>query len=825
MSIILYFMKPTVRLLAGASLCAIFSTGSAQAQTNIALGKTVTPSTPSNYALTKDKNPAQLTDGKYASAAFNAEHRTASLWIQPGSITWRVRRDPIVITIDLEKIVPISGLSLSTAAGAAGVQFPAFAGVAVSDDGKTWHYQGNLINLSRKNGVPAVEGYSKFRFTTRDLQTKGRYIALSIQQTPYTVTDEIEVYSGDEAWLARPVRGKELADPAQMKDLAAGAIADGFVQRRLDNDINTLRKLVDESSIPVTRKSALQVRLNDAAAKNDHMEYTGGSGKTILPLNAEHRSIMAVHGELLAEQGVRPLSVWKQHRYDWLPLISKPETGQDVSLDFSLLRNQFRSDALLLTNASGSEKTVQLQLQNPPANAQAGWLQVAGASWTDTYQGIPVADALLPLTQNQGRFEVKIPAGFTSKLWLTVDSSKLAAGEYTSTLVVDGQSIPLRLAVTPTAMQRPRLSLGTWDYTDPKSIVGTASRGLNPKNYAAAFELMKSHYVDSPWAGRSILPWPKATDFDANGQLKVPLDFSDFDKWVAGWPHARNFFIFVNAKEKENFGGAVRGTPAFNARLGNWAKAVVEHLKAKNIDPGKLSLLINDEAGIIGEWQDDVIADWARAIKAVAPELTLLSDPVWRRPDLQKNQDAITLMDQLMPNTQIYTVAPSQVADFFRKQRDSGKDLWLYSCTGPVRMFNPQQYYRGQAWRVFQMGGKGMGFWSFGDIGGAPTTWHDYQISQSFSPAFVDEDTVYSSVKWEAVREGVQDFEELSMLRDAVNSSTNTVLKAEAEAVLSEALKAVTATRTNDFWQLEKNPNLADGELKKVRTMLAKFKA
>jgi len=816
-------MKVTATLIVALAAASI-SSHCAIAQTNIALDKKVTTSTPSNYALTKDKNPAQLADGKYAGAVFDAQHQTASLWVQPGSITWRAGKDPIVVTIDLEKVSPISGVSLSTAAGAAGVQFPAFVGIAVSDDGKAWHYQGNLMSLSRKNGVPKLEGYSKFRFATRDLQTRGRYIAFSILQTPYTVLDEIEVYSGDDAWLNRAVGGKELAGTAEMKDLAAASIVSNFEQRRLDADIKTLRELLGESTLPVAKKSVLEARLAEAAVKNDRQEFAEGGGKTLLPINTEHRDVMAVYGELLAAQGVKPLTVWKQHRYAWLPLLAKPEKGQ-AELQFSMLRNQFRSDALLLTNASGSEKTVQLQLQNPPRNAQAGWLQVATAAWTDTYQGTPIADALLPVANVQGRYAIKVPAGFTGKVWLTVDSSKLAPGNYSSTLAVDGENVPLRLAVSPIAMQRPRLSLCAWDYTDPKSMRGSASRGVNAKNYPAAFELMKSHYVDSPWAGRSILPWPTANDFDANNQLKAPLSFIDFDQWVAEWPHARNFFVFVSAKEKETFGGASRGTTVFNARLGNWAKAVIAHLKSKNIAPGKLSLLIHDEPGLQGDWQDDVIADWARAIKAGAPEMTLLSDPVWKRPDQQKNQDAITLMDQLMPNTQNYATSVPAVWEYFRKQRDSGKDLWLYSCASPARMFNPQQYYRGQAWRVFSMGGKGMGFWAFGDIGTAPTTWHDYQIARSYSPAFIDKETVYNSIHWDAVREGVQDFEELAMLRDAIASTANAALKTQAQAVLDEAVKAVTATRTNDFWNNEKDPELADGQLRKVQAMLDKLKA
>jgi hypothetical protein len=172
---------------------------------------------------------------------------------------------------------------------------------------------------------------------------------------------------------------------------------------------------------------------------------------------------------------------------------------------------------------------------------------------------------------------------------------------------------------------------------------------------------------------------------------------------------------------------------------------------------------------------------------------------------------------------QIYNSSPKEVWDYFQHQHAAGKQLWFYACTGPVRLFNPQHYYRDQAWRVFSVDGKGMGFWAFCDIGGAPSAWNDYQIPTSFAPAFLDTNTVYDSIHWDAVREGVEDFEELAMLRDAIQKTGNAVLKPQAQAVLDEAVKAVTDTETTDFWQKENQPDLTDQQLQNVRRMLEKM--
>lgn len=795
---------------------ALTLTSCANAQTNIALNKKITTNIPSNYALTKDKNPAQLVDGKYAGSEHDAANNTSSLWVQKGAITWSGNK-LVTFTIDLGEQMPISGICYSTAAGSAAVQFPSFAGIAVSDDAKSWFYQGDLISLSSKNGTPELGKYTKYRFATHDLKTKGRYVALAVKQTPYLVTDEIEVYSGDSAWLALPVTGKAVSSPEAMQGFAATAAEETFIKRRVSDDIKTIRQKITYSALPAARKSTFMAQLDDAAAENDAFTLTDDYVSTRLPINATHQKAMSVYGDFLSAEKVAPIAIWKEHRYAWTPFIAAPPTQQKPALDIAMLGNQFRSDALLVTNASAAPKTVQVSVQNPPKNAQEGWLQISQAAWTDTYQGFPVTDALLPVENG----EVTIPAGFTQKLWLTVDSSKVPAGDYKSTFVVDGKAVPFRINVSQIAMQRPRLSLTVWDYTDPKSLRSGGSRGITPQSVVGARNLMQSHFVDSPWATRGILPFPKATDFDAQNTLKTSLDLADFDKWLSEWPDARNYFVFISAGKNEGFGGAKPDTPEFQQRLGSWAKVLSAHMRSKNLDPGKLALLLVDEPHIA--WQDDVTANWAKAINATAPELTLISDPVWKDPQAASHQPALSQMDILMPNVQNYYARDKAVHEYFQNQRKDGKSLWFYQCISPSRLFNPQQYHRGQAWRVFSIGGDGMGFWSFGDLGGVKTSWNDYRIPQSFTPAFIDKDTAHNSVHWEAVREGVQDFEELAMLRDAIAKTTNIAQKASAQKVLDTAVSAVTSTRTNDNWYSEKTSDYTDAQLQNVRRELEKL--
>jgi hypothetical protein len=782
---------------------------------NIALGKTVTFNKAPNYKYCTDPDDqVQLTDGKYGSAGDLQEtQKTRAIWVQKGTVGWQFVA-PVIITIDLGSVQPISGASYSTGAGVAGVAWPAAIYLAVSDDNKTWRAVGDLAVLSRENGTPPAQGYATFRYMTHNLHATGRYISFAVMATPMVFVDEIEVYKGDDAWLNQPPQGEVISN---LKDYANASLIRSAAQRRLYDDIGVIKKEVENSTLSASRKSTFIARLNQDENKAAQMPQLGRDFKTILPLDGTHRDILAVRGELLAAQGLAPLTVWKMHRYARLPFWAKPTTKENPQLQFSMLRDQFRSDSLLLTNAGGQPKKVTLQLKNAPKNAQKDWLQIYSVAWTDTSDGTPVASALIPVEEKNTLYEVDVPAGMTRKMWFTVDSSKVPAGDYKSTFAItsgDYHSIvPMTLDVSPITMNTPRLSLGVWDYTNGKGLYG-----ITPQNRVAAVAMMRSHYVNTPWANSGALPWPEAGAFDAQGNWKVKPDFSNLDQWIAMWPGAKRYMVFANVPAY--FAGAKMDTPEFNQRVGSWAKVLSAHIAELGLRPQQLGICLVDEPH--AEAQDAIIATWSKAIKAAAPELTLFSDPAWPSPNRTKIQDAITTMDIVCPNLPRFITGGAPVQKYFSNLCDHGKELWFYQASGPSWQFDPQLYYRYQAWHAFDAGAAGEGFWSFGDTGKAPTSWNGYSnTGVVYAPAYLGENTVNDSIHWDAVREGVEDYEELAMLKDAIQTSKNAAWKTQAQQTLDNALKAVTevwnpakyATGSNDA-------NLADRQLQLVKNLL-----
>jgi hypothetical protein len=219
---------------------------------------------------------------------------------------------------------------------------------------------------------------------------------------------------------------------------------------------------------------------------------------------------------------------------------------------------------------------------------------------------------------------------------------------------------------------------------------------------------------------------------------------------------------------------------------------------------------------------DEHLLGWGKPIKAAVPEITLFSDPIWRDPMQSKHPEAFTLPDILCPH-------PGWTPEFYQEiARKYNKELWLYNTPGMGRLGDPQLGYRQMAWRVFDFGGSGEGFWAFGDLSGAPTSWNEYNAAKpTYAPAFLGKDTVHNSIHWDAVREGVEDFEELAMLRDAIQKSKNAALKAQAQKVLDDAVKTVinNAGENAEYsWPQATDPRTVDVQLAKVRAMLEKLR-
>src|SRR5574340_17438 len=157
---------------------------------NIASGKKYTLFPAPNYTHCTDPGDAvQLTDGKTTEDYF---------WTQPGTVGWQ-GVEYAMVTIDLERVESIAGLSFRTAAGVAGVQWPGAIHVLTSDDGNAYRDAGDLVAMDLKAHGPWPKGYAIRRLFAGDLRMRGRFVRLLMlpaADSAFTFVDEIEVLRG-----------------------------------------------------------------------------------------------------------------------------------------------------------------------------------------------------------------------------------------------------------------------------------------------------------------------------------------------------------------------------------------------------------------------------------------------------------------------------------------------------------------------------------------------------------------------------------------------------------------------------------------------------
>ncbi len=225
---------------------------------------------------------------------------------------------------------------------------------------------------------------------------------------------------------------------------------------------------------------------------------------------------------------------------------------------------------------------------------------------------------------------------------------------------------------------------------------------------------------------------------------------------------------------------------------------------------------------------DEILIAWARAVRAANLGVTLFIDPTYRDPT-KGDPEMYALHDILCPNTPMMIEQGARFRDFYLRQQAEGRTLWLYSCSGPAKLLDPITYHRAQTWLAFQIGAKGSFYWALGCGGGIGDSWRAYaQSGIEYSPYFVGPDSVLEGKHSEAVREGVQDYEALCMLRDRVEQARaagrDVPWVQEAKRVLSEGVaEAVAEVKPQHIhWHVDKERGAMDKVRLQVLDLLEK---
>lgn len=402
-----------------------------------------------------------------------------------------------------------------------------------------------------------------------------------------------------------------------------------------------------------------------------------------------------------------------------------------------------------------------------------------------------------------------MPAGVSKQVWITVRRPVGISGRLTGVIRANlggGTVLTAGLVVTVRDVDFPKdreLVMGGWDYQE----------GASPANESKHLALLRDMRQNLPCA-RGVLP--RQPKFDAQGELVEPekLDLSRWDAWTAKFPWASSYLVF--AAVGESFQGEPMTSPRFARMVGSYYAAFAAALKARGTDPSRVVIQLIDESH--AHRTDDIHIAWAKAIRARTDAFRLMANPVWENP--QEARPAIfELSDIVCPWRGHLT---DRTRPFYRELAEKGKELWLYSCQGPVRTFDPIAYHRSQAWESFSLGGRGSLFWQFGDTkDGWRAYWHP---GVEYSPYFLSPRDATPAKHSEALMEGSEDFALLSLARDRVAALKRAGRDAAAlETALETGIRRVLAMSAGgSFWGMNRDRAVVDDVRVRILRLLEK---
>jgi hypothetical protein len=711
--------------------------GGVEAAPNLAQGMPYVYSPPALYDLTRDDGDAtQLTDGKLA---------PDTMWTSREAVGWLASVVRIEIEIDLRDVKPIGRVCLRSARRAqAGVSFPRRMDVFASTDREHYGWIGNLMA-----GQEAGEGpYLAKNFCSSVMRREARYIRFLVApKGAYFFSDEVEIWPPAEAM---PAIGGDVnrSAPLDLSELKAFALEHEVVSRLAEG----LAQRPARATPPSTPTSGLR---NVMRGLGDN---SGALGLERLA-SLEREMWQAVRQERVDSGHVLDVRLADPWRLA-TPIDAAPSLSAAEEIDMP--QGGHTAVALAVEHAEEQPLRVNVTAEVLGATKDALRLSLFEVAMVTRADGVRQGDPLLPLSN--GAFEVA--SGESRQLWIDVAATGGTTGKYTLRVrleaIIGGQPVSrvLDIPVRVWAVVPPPLALSTvvWGYLDSPPIRGLAK--------AAAADML-AHGVTTAVLPAADLPWPKPSAPAAGNSIG---DYRKFEEVMEGLKGHRQYLLFLgfnSDSSNRTFGRQYQFlSDAWKALFTDWIKEWSARLKQSGLGYDAFALYPVDEPHK-GAEQETLIAV-ARLIKTADPNIRVYT--TLDRPEV--------LSDDMLKIVDIFQLhGPALTPTVVTKLKERGKQVWAYATVGGGKAGNPASFYRAQAWEAFALGVSGFGFWAYADVGQSGTAWNDTDdVQPDYAVIYEGHPGIISSKRWEAWREGVQDFALLSAV--LANARTETERKA-----------------------------------------------
>ena len=710
---------------------------------NLALGKKVF----GNGVALRGGDYAVLTDGKKAVEKPGLEYRDApeTLMVMTGSSVegWE-------ITIDLGEVYGIDRIVFPAPAhyGIGGVATPMAVNAFMSDDGESYRSYGNIAEDCVFDIPDCFANPPAYRadFKSRPLNGHGRFIKLLARSFLYYYCDEIEVFG-------TKTPGRDDGTPVTRFGMGWDTLTQSGMKRRMAADWRCTVAAI--KNLPADKQTIFMKEANDLRQRILDFKFEGDvlAGHLLsAPYNDIHRAIYALFGKTAHASGLDEIVVTIPAEYDYQRQFVKP-VGSAGSIVRKMMRNEERGAVIALFNASGDAKKVSFSFPGLPVGA----VTPMRVEYSDTFAMVPVASALQELRGENGVYELDLPAGMNTQLWLQISARALDAGSHEGWVVFSGAlngRLPLALEVAPLALPETLAHEGTmWDYSC------SLEYGLTKDNVKAARELMNRFQISPCGYGR----FPeKAYSED------ISVSFSELDQMRKAFPDAKRYHLFFCLNSSPLFAGLAPGSGEFGAAVADWAAKFRKGLKERDLSSDRVVMQLFDEPNSAEQFQ--TLAYWAEAVMAGMPDARIVWNPSALNDALLEDAEkALRHCRYMMPRATAYLAASPAWHELCRKYIAKGHLFSLYDCGGPNRIADPD-YFRLPAWVVAKEQGVGTSYWSLA----SGCSWNDYLVrceaNVPWATIYLGKEDVQPSKQLFAWMESRYDFAYLTMLKSQIEA-------------------------------------------------------